>query len=555
MSSACNLDKVSCIRRNPQPVGSCARPVNGSWYVIQSHSLSKKSSYGPQPVRLLTAKNIQRPQIQFKDKIDNSSSPFQPRIKEKPNSLEPLAITLQFTDGKGSFSHPYEFELERFTSSAKQLERVKPRMYKLLEETPLVMVEYADQLPGLLQDLSSYSEIAVDLKHHSYRSFQGFTCLMQISTRDTDYIIDTLLLRDKLCCLNEIFTKPSIIKVFHGAINDIKWLQRDLSVYVVNMFDTYEGAKLLKFAQLSLAFLMKHYCNVVADKQYQLADWRIRPLPAEFVMYACKDTHCLLYIYDMMQNALLDAANVQKNLLWSVFKQSTEICKTRYEKPILREGSHMLLYRRNRRLFDTRQLYGLWELYQWHDRISRENDESIGHVLPNRMMLQIAEHLPRELQGIVACCNPIPRLVRQDLHKLHTIVLEARNQPLVKPLPEEELRTRVSTQAGFKVNPDGALYYPHDLTHIQDFRYYPPTLLGSTDNINETEVGDQKIQMNKLMISVIEVEAEIDTPIHVISACPYERYKKAKAFIQPQEAALSFSENICNSTWDRRRRL
>jgi exosome complex exonuclease RRP6 len=50
-------------------------------------------------------------------------------------------------------------------------------------------------------------------QHHSYRSFQGFTCLMQISTRDTDYIIDTLLLRDKLHCLNEVFTKQSIIKV------------------------------------------------------------------------------------------------------------------------------------------------------------------------------------------------------------------------------------------------------------------------------------------------------------------------------------------------------
>jgi hypothetical protein len=34
----------------------------------------------------------------FKDKIDNSSSPFEPRIKEKPNSLKPLAITLQLTE-------------------------------------------------------------------------------------------------------------------------------------------------------------------------------------------------------------------------------------------------------------------------------------------------------------------------------------------------------------------------------------------------------------------------------------------------------------------------
>ena len=57
---------------------------------------------------------------------------------------------------------------------------------------------------------------------------------------------------------------------------------------------------------------------------------------------------------------------------------------------------------------------------------------SIRYVLPNHMLLQIAESLPREMQGILACCNPIPPLVRQNLLALHRIILEARDQPLVK---------------------------------------------------------------------------------------------------------------------------
>lgn len=36
---------------------------------------------------------------------------------------------------------------------------------------------------------------------------------MQISTRDVDYIIDTLELRDKMQVLNEIFTDPDVVKV------------------------------------------------------------------------------------------------------------------------------------------------------------------------------------------------------------------------------------------------------------------------------------------------------------------------------------------------------
>ena len=48
------------------------------------------------------------------------------------------------------------------------------------------------------------------------------------------------------------------------------------------------------------------YCDFIPDKRYQLADWRIRPLPDDMLLYARSDTHFLLYIYDNLRNALLD---------------------------------------------------------------------------------------------------------------------------------------------------------------------------------------------------------------------------------------------------------
>lgn len=47
-------------------------------------------------IRLLTANNIQRPQKFFKDRIENGHKfPWEPRIKDKPNSLKPLALYLE----------------------------------------------------------------------------------------------------------------------------------------------------------------------------------------------------------------------------------------------------------------------------------------------------------------------------------------------------------------------------------------------------------------------------------------------------------------------------
>lgn len=67
----------------------------------------------------------------------------------------------------------------------------------------------------MLAELKTATEIAVDLEHHDARSFVGLVSLMQISTRNKDWIVDTLKpWRQKLQVLNEVFTDPNIVKVF-----------------------------------------------------------------------------------------------------------------------------------------------------------------------------------------------------------------------------------------------------------------------------------------------------------------------------------------------------
>ena len=72
---------------------------------------------------------------------------------------------------------------------------------------------------------------------------------------------------------------------------DIVWLQRDYGVYVVNLFDTFHAACVLEMSRKSLAFLLQHYCKIDVDKEYQLADWRIR---------CCKALVGSLTIYHVM---------------------------------------------------------------------------------------------------------------------------------------------------------------------------------------------------------------------------------------------------------------
>lgn len=69
-------------------------------------------------------------------------------------------------------------------------------MYKPLEDTSLTMVNTIEELNAMVTKLAKSSEIAIDLEHHDHRTYLGITCLMQISTRDEDWIVDTIVLRN-----------------------------------------------------------------------------------------------------------------------------------------------------------------------------------------------------------------------------------------------------------------------------------------------------------------------------------------------------------------------
>ncbi|XP_047361979.1 exosome component 10 [Vespa velutina] len=544
------MDEECGILKNPEielVVSQTKKDTSGSWNIITSGNNKQLSdtSKTAQAVRLLTARNIQRPQLTFKDKIDNSLKPWEPKIKDKPNSLKPLAIYLEETEDGEVFCHPYEFELNKFQPPDNQLQKGEPVKYKTLHKTPLIMINKPEDIKILLDDLKRYQEIAVDLEHHSYRSFQGITCLMQISTGDTDYIIDTLTLRSELHELNEIFTKSTILKVFHGAEFDIQWLQRDLSIYVVNMFDTHQAAKQLNLPYLSLAYLLKRFCNIDPNKHFQLADWRIRPLPDELLKYAREDTHYLLHIKDILRNALIDSSNGKTNILKAVYDRSTEICKLTYVKPIWTEESYMDMYRKSQKFFNNKQIYALKELHKWRDMTAREEDDSTGYVLPNHMLLNIAETLPREMQGILACCNPIPPLLRQNLLKLHKIILKARDQPLIKPVKETDIRQRF-VRENHAVNSEAWTYSPHDIPSGTEARADLPCLLDQLNQLEIEKILNSNINV-KHSITVFDSpnsseneqstsnEMEQNRKKKFIFISPFERYKRVIPVIAKQE--------------------
>ncbi|KAG1138973.1 hypothetical protein G6F37_012357 [Rhizopus arrhizus] len=410
--------------------------------------------------KFLHANKVIRPQMKFKDPVDNSNStPFERKIKYKPHAQVPLDDTPVIENGiQKSLPHPYTYEIQHVEYPENMFQIREPKQYEPFDNTSYIWVDTEAGLEEMMKALEDVEEIAVDLEHHNYRSYQGFTCLMQLSTRNQDFIIDTLELRDKLWRLNEYFADPTIVKVLHGADSDVIWLQRDFGLYLVNLFDTYFPTKVLEFPHHGLAYLLKRYCNYDADKKYQLADWRIRPLPQEMLMYARADTHFLLYIYDCLRNELLSASSHGANLMQNCLQRSNEVALQKYDKDIYdAQGGLGPFGWRNmlskwKYSMNAQQLAVFKAIHAWRDHIARDEDESVRYVLPNHMLFALVERMPTDSSGVIGACNPCPPLVRMNAQALGLLIQKARMDVLLAPPTTDDVKETKQVEKSKVIN-------------------------------------------------------------------------------------------------------
>lgn len=112
------------------------------------------------------------------------------------------------------YKHPYETEIRSLAYPEFIYQQKQPIPYLPFESTTATFVDTYEGVLEMLAELKGATEIAIDTEHHDFRTYSGLLSLMQISTREKDWIVDTLQpWRHKLQVLNEVFADPRIVKV------------------------------------------------------------------------------------------------------------------------------------------------------------------------------------------------------------------------------------------------------------------------------------------------------------------------------------------------------
>lgn len=202
-----------------------------------------------------------------------------------------------------------------------------------------VWVDTVEGLKRAVDELVRHGVIGVDVEQHSRRSFQGICCTLQFSTpTGDDLVVDCLsqaLPSDAIAeHLAPLFADPRIVKVMHGCHNDLRWLQRDWGIRVVNLFDTSVAARALGRPNLSLSVMLRDFgvpTSTTEKSEFQAADWRVRPLPLEMLRYARDDSHYMPRLRDQLTAELLRDTEDGAATLAEVYRTCDEMCLKRYE--------------------------------------------------------------------------------------------------------------------------------------------------------------------------------------------------------------------------------
>ena len=265
----------------------------------------------------------------------------------------------------------------------------------------------------MVGELSNEPVVAVDTESNSLYVYRERVCLVQISTPQTDYLVDPLAIKD-LSPLAPLFADPGRQKIFHAAEYDVICLKRDYGFEFSNIFDTMIAARILAEPQVGLGSLLQKFFEVKLDKRFQRADWGKRPLSQAMLDYARMDTHFLFAL-----KHTLEAKLAEKGLL-GLASEDFDLVSATNQAGTEPNGKSCWKVSGAARL-SPRESAVLQALCAYRDQFARKVNLPHFKVLSNELLVEITRANPSTLDEL----KEVPGMSANVFQRHHAGLLQA----------------------------------------------------------------------------------------------------------------------------------
>ncbi len=331
---------------------------------------------------------------------------------------------------------------------------------------PPVWINNTAALNKLASHLSTCPRLAVDTESNGLHAYREQVCLIQFSDGQTDYLVDTLVIKD-LSALAPIFAAAQVEKIFHACEYDILCLKRDFGFSFKNVFDTMIASRILGFKAVGLGAVLEEIFALKIDKRFQQANWGQRPLSQAMIEYARLDVHYLIDLRTQLQIRLEEAGR------WQLAVEDFERLAQVEAKKEPFSSRDMVWRVAGQYELDPYQAAVLSKLIEYRENYARKHNIPNHKVLGNKLLVEIALATPHTLEDLVGNCNISMSLLDRHGHALLAAVESGLTaEPLRRPCRQkpsasylERLDTlrnwRKTTAQKLKVESDVVL--PRDL--------------------------------------------------------------------------------------------
>ena len=293
-----------------------------------------------------------------------------------------------------------------------------------------------------LPDLLAADQLAFDLESNSMYAYRESICLIQVSTRTQDYIIDPYAPVD-IAPLEDIFVNTAVEKIFHAGEYDLMLLQNERGWVVNNLFDTMWAARIIGYDKIGLANMLDALFDLKLDKRFQRTNWGRRPLRDAELAYAQRDTH---YLFDLRDRL---ATDLHAQGSWveaqELFQDQTII--TPRDNGFDPDGFWSLSGVRE---LSRSQKAVLKELYLLRDEIAAKQDLPVFKVIHNNALVALAAQEPTHPQDLYAVSGLSRRQIQHNGRRILRAVAKGLNSPPPKrpkspPKPPDMVLSRYDT--------------------------------------------------------------------------------------------------------------
>lgn len=306
-------------------------------------------------------------------------------------------------------------------------------MDTIIAENQICVVETQEDLAQAADWMKNASEVAVDTESDSLFVYYEKVCLIQFTANSKNFIIDPLVVGD-LSILAPIFASEKIQKVFHAAEYDLMCLKRDYHFEFHNLFDTMVAARILGRKEIGLGALIENEFDIHLIKKYQKANWGLRPISDEMLLYATMDTNYLCRLKAHLQEEL-----ESKNLYPLASEDFQRLCKV---PSAISEPEKINWWKiAGKTELPFEQAAVLQSLCELREQAAKKRDLPPFKVVNNLVLLQIAEILPETEENL----QKIDGIPVGFVHRYGKIVLSiVKNRKRTRSIPHPSNPARPS---------------------------------------------------------------------------------------------------------------